>query len=313
MSDRAVHLLTLPLGPTRTVNATLIAGDPLTLVDTGIRDAASLAAIERGLGELGLGIADLDQIAITHPHNDHFGAAGELVRRSGARLIGDGAAEMAGFPETFLPNTRFRIGLFGESGGPASLGDFWRERFAVLAGTGEPVTAAPLVSGDTLRAGGREWRVIATPGHAASSICLFEPREGTLISGDILLGNGASNVTLYATERPGRWILDIDASLRTLEALTPRVAYPGHGDLIADAAHTLSERRSAIRYRLDQVAGLVADAPMSSWDVSRRIYRPAIGETALGVSQAIGFLEALVATGRASSSCLDGVRRYRAA
>src|SRR5437879_3559600 len=36
IQDR-VHLIELPLGPKRTVNTVLIEGDPLTLVDTGLK------------------------------------------------------------------------------------------------------------------------------------------------------------------------------------------------------------------------------------------------------------------------------------
>src|SRR5439155_1115608 len=82
----------LPLGATRTVNAVLIEGDPLTLVDTGVRTPESLAALARAFVELGRRVEELEQIVITHPHHDHFGAAAVLADRSRARVIGHAAA-----------------------------------------------------------------------------------------------------------------------------------------------------------------------------------------------------------------------------
>src|SRR5205823_3406322 len=84
----SVHLIELPLGASRTVNAVLVEGDPLTLVDTGVRTPESLAALERALAARGRRIEELDQIVITHPHHDHFGAAAALAERSGAVVVG---------------------------------------------------------------------------------------------------------------------------------------------------------------------------------------------------------------------------------
>jgi hypothetical protein len=41
-----VDLVELPLGAAGSVNAVLVDGDPLTLVDTGVRDPASIARLE---------------------------------------------------------------------------------------------------------------------------------------------------------------------------------------------------------------------------------------------------------------------------
>src|SRR5438093_2891631 len=96
-----VHLIELPLGPRRTVNAVLVEGDPLTLVDTGVNSPESLAALESALAARGRRIADLEQIVVTHAHPDHFGAAAELVRRSGARVLADNAETLAAYPGSF--------------------------------------------------------------------------------------------------------------------------------------------------------------------------------------------------------------------
>src|SRR5450830_506126 len=51
--------------------------DGFTLVDPGPR--TTLPTLESRLAELGLGVADLRHLLVTHIHFDHAGAAGALV------------------------------------------------------------------------------------------------------------------------------------------------------------------------------------------------------------------------------------------
>ncbi len=61
----------LPLAHIGSVNAWLLRGDPLTLLDTGPRDDAALAALEAGLRREGLRIEDIELVLATHHHLDH--------------------------------------------------------------------------------------------------------------------------------------------------------------------------------------------------------------------------------------------------
>src|SRR3954462_1529014 len=76
----------LPLAHVGSVNAWLLPGEPLTLVDTGPRDDAALAALEAGLREHGLRIEDIELGLATHHPVDHIGLAATIARRSGARI-----------------------------------------------------------------------------------------------------------------------------------------------------------------------------------------------------------------------------------
>src|SRR5690606_12837457 len=55
------------------------------LVETG--PGVTLPAVTAGLAAVGLSVDDLSYVLVTHIHLDHAGAAGALVRLSGARLI----------------------------------------------------------------------------------------------------------------------------------------------------------------------------------------------------------------------------------
>src|SRR3954454_24878482 len=76
----------LPLAYVGSVNAWLLRGDPVTLIDTGPRDDAALAALEAGLRRHGLRVEDIELLLATHHHLDHVGLAATLQRRSGATV-----------------------------------------------------------------------------------------------------------------------------------------------------------------------------------------------------------------------------------
>src|SRR3954465_1358185 len=82
----AAVAIPLPLAHVGSVNAWLLRGDPVTLIDTGPRDDAALAALEAGLRLHGLRIEDIELLLATHHHLDHVGLAATIQRRSGATV-----------------------------------------------------------------------------------------------------------------------------------------------------------------------------------------------------------------------------------
>src|SRR3954454_13730848 len=81
-----VTALPLPLAYVGTVNAWLLRGDPITLIDTGPREERALAALEAGLGPQGLRVEDVELVLATHHHLDHAGLAATIQRRAGATV-----------------------------------------------------------------------------------------------------------------------------------------------------------------------------------------------------------------------------------
>jgi glyoxylase-like metal-dependent hydrolase (beta-lactamase superfamily II) len=87
------------------------------------------------------------------------------------------------------------------------------------------VPAVELAEGGEVRFGAVRLRVLHTPGHTEGSVCLYEPDEGLLFSGDTLFAGGWGRVDL-----PGGDPDAMVASLVRLMELEDRVrVYPGHG------------------------------------------------------------------------------------
>lgn len=77
-----------------------------------------------------------------------------------------------------------------------------------------------LKEGDTVELGDRKFEVIHTPGHRPGAICLYDRKNGVLISGDVICG-----------ERTNLIRMDKEiyiASLRKLLALKTRLLVMGH-------------------------------------------------------------------------------------
>ena len=84
-----------------------------------------------------------------------------------------------------------------------------------------------LRDGDVLHFLNREWRVMATPGHTAGSVCYYLPEEKVLFSGDTLFAE-----SLGRTDLPTGSMSAIVRSIAEKLLVLPEdiMVYPGHGD-----------------------------------------------------------------------------------
>jgi glyoxylase-like metal-dependent hydrolase (beta-lactamase superfamily II) len=159
--SRDVHALRL-IG----VNAFLILGDELTLIDAGHRGSGAM--LRRQLGALDHQVTDITRIVCTHGHPDHIGGVQEIARASGAKVLMH-PADMERL------RIRFREVIRGRPVPGAII--------AYLTQAPTDVTAAQ--DGDELPVLGG-LRVLHTPGHTPGSICLYSATRRLLIVGDLL-------------------------------------------------------------------------------------------------------------------------------
>jgi glyoxylase-like metal-dependent hydrolase (beta-lactamase superfamily II) len=238
-----LHRLALPLGihGVATVSAYLLAGDGRdTLVDCGVAAAPSAggdpgpdgtAALEAALAACGSSFERIERLVVTHAHVDHFGLAGEVVRRSGGELWMHRSTELDlakyADPDEAVDSRELMLadhGLYGPELTAASRG--LCDWMPVMPSIGRPSTL--LDGGERFTAGDRTWEVVHTPGHSPGHVCLWSAADRLLCSGDHLLQLVSPPVTFergFERDPMGSYL----ASLERVRALEPELTLPGHG------------------------------------------------------------------------------------
>jgi glyoxylase-like metal-dependent hydrolase (beta-lactamase superfamily II) len=103
---------------------------------------------------------------------------------------------------------------------------------------------AKIAPGDTIRCGGRAWKVLAAPGHDPHSVMLFDAAHGVLISADALWQSGFG-VVFPELDGEGAFD-DVAAVLDLIASLPVQWVLPGHGAPFQDVASALARARSRL-------------------------------------------------------------------
>jgi glyoxylase-like metal-dependent hydrolase (beta-lactamase superfamily II) len=308
---RVVHLslpTPFPVGP---VNAFLLPGPPVTLVDCGPKTDAARAALKDGLTRAGYGLPAIERLVLTHGHTDHCGLAAVVAAASGAPIYAH-EAEVPKFSgnRAFVEPVR---ALVTEAGFPASLADALFEAWKGWRAYLDPITPTHLVGdGDRLPLADGGLEVLHMPGHAQGHICLWDGE--TLIAGDLLLEEISPNPVIEFDRSGGR-LRTLPAYLRSLARvvkLKPSLAFPGHGGVMTEpaarAAEILRHHQERKEHLARQLAGRdwtlrgLADEWFPGLDL-RSLF--------LGLSEVQGHLDLLEEEGRVAIERRAGVLHYQ--
>lgn len=281
-----VHRLALPLGihGVSTVSAYLLAGNGAdTLIDCGIAAAATAdgdpgpdgtAALEAALTACGSGFELVERLVVTHAHIDHFGIAGEVVRRSGGQLWMHRRTDLDlakyAEPDEAVDRRMLMLadhGLYGPELTDTSTG--LCDWLPLMPSIGRPSTL--LDGGERFVVGDRTWEVVHTPGHSPGHVCLWSAADRLLCSGDHLLQLVSPPVTFErGFERdPMASYLE---SLERVRVLDPDLTLPGHGAPFPDGARrAASISRNKLR-RLDRIRGMVEERERTATELTEELH-----------------------------------------
>ena len=288
-------VLPFPVAGIHNVNAYLLVDDDgVTLVDCGTLLASEGGATEWGdldkaLEACDVSRADIARLVITHAHIDHYGMAARVVDDTGCELwMHEGSSdELEFYSDPQGATTKVRA-MLADHGVPAD--DIveltaYEDWSAFLSGVVEPTRR--VTGGETLRAADRTWTLVYTPGHSPSHVCLWAEQDGSLISGDHLLGAITPHIDFRRGGRAdplGEYL----GSLSKIEELEPSLVLPGHGRPFEDGA---TRARTIGRHhdrRLGAIQQVIRRAPHTASEITEEIFgttlmhyqrRLALGET----------------------------------
>lgn len=136
---------------------------------------------------------------------------------------------------------------------------------ALSARTGVPLT--PVGEGDVVRLDGLALQVLATPGHSRDSVTFLDADDGTLYTGDTLLGRGTTVVA-----HPDGVLADYLASLARLAGVSAERIRPGHGPVVTDVAGWIAYYRQHRQERLDHVRAARAAGATTVDEIVASVY-----------------------------------------
>ena len=261
----------LPIPALKVVNVYLVEGEDRSLVDTGIHTDEAEAALRAGLADAGVGINGIARTFVTHLHPDHFGLAGTLERAGSSIVMHRPEAERAravwAKDHHLIDATHAWFDLHGMA---ADVNEGMRQAWIAMATRVDDVERIAVVDdGGTFDLGGRNARVIWTPGHTDHHAVLFDEDTGTLFAGDHVLPRISSNIGLYSFSRDDP-LGDFLGSLRRVRQLPVRRVLPAHGEPFDDLGARVDELLEHHRVRLEAVLELCTGA--DAYTIALRLF-----------------------------------------
>jgi glyoxylase-like metal-dependent hydrolase (beta-lactamase superfamily II) len=322
-----IHRISLPTPfAIGRVNAYLLDGDPLTLVDPGPRMAETRGELEKGIRAAGRRLEDVEVVFLTHQHHDHIGLAAEVAARSGAQVavIDPLARFLADYELGMDRDDAYAVEVMRLHGVPEDVALTLDQVSRAFRRFAESVGADRLLAGgDRVMLGGREWAVHVRPGHSPTDTILHDEAERVLIAGDHLLEKVSSNPVAHApidAEDPIAAARELDgpgplrrylASMRETASMDVGLVLPGHGEPFADHAGLVAKRRRMHRRRAEKILR-ETDEPVTAVDVARTLWRRVpVAQQYLALSEVLGHLDLLVGDGRVAPSEENGLVRWQ--
>ena len=310
----------IPNNPLGWVLPYLIEGrDGWTLVDSGWNVPEAADALEQQLNDAGVGFSKLKTLLVTHIHPDHYGLAGKVKERSGAKVIihqreRDMIRSRYKNPEQLLSTMGDWLAMHGVPRGNVT--DLQNSAMAVRGYVDVAMPDEVVWGGERLDIGRFQFEVWWTPGHSPGHICFLERGQKFILTGDHVLPTITPNVSVHPQQQ-GNPLGDYIASLERLEGLDVDTVLPAHEYMFTDLRARLKGIHDHHEERLGEMIAAVGGTKRTAYEVARAIrwvtgnfdsfsfwmQRAALGET-------LAHLEYLVIEGRLERFMQDGVQYY---
>jgi glyoxylase-like metal-dependent hydrolase (beta-lactamase superfamily II) len=171
-----------------------------------------------------------------------------------------------------------------------------------------PHPSVRLADADVFRLAGREWFAVYTPGHTDDHLCLWDPTEGVLLSGDHVLPTITPHISGLAE---GDALALYKASLERVAALPGiTLALPAHGHPIHDVPARVAAIQEHHEERLGQLEEISSRLGWATVEaLSHEMFAPRSWGP-MADSEAFAHAEHLLALGRIGRREVEGHLEY---
>jgi glyoxylase-like metal-dependent hydrolase (beta-lactamase superfamily II) len=320
-----------------------------SIVDAGMPGKATWVALTGRLKAAGLKVRDIHTVIITHSHPDHFGSAGRLAHEAGADLVterrfhtwlekrprpnsaqagnadshahGDACDEIVAGSAGEATDDYADIDFFSTGRetpwGGSPIPNLQRTRRAarlarlrLIPYLRPPIPTRLVTNGDHLHLAKRDWQAVYTPGHTGDHLCLYDPEEQLLLSGDHVLPTITPHVPgLSPLADPlGAYM----ASLEKVRSLGDvKLVLPAHGHPFPNLSERIDQILEHHSSRLSELETYLATGTATVVELSHELFKqPRWGMMA--ESETYAHLEYLRIRGRAERLAINGQAAYRA-
>lgn len=294
---KGIHKIVLPFqSPLNHVNVYLIEGEELTLIDAGVNSSEAWSELEFQINSLGYKVTDIKNIVITHHHPDHIGLLDYFshdVKIFGHFYNESWINDYKNLQIHFNKFINHHIKAYG-------IPDGFRKTLIKKETEGLALTrkitnfltegqVLPFLPG---------FKVLETPGHCSTHICLYRKTDGLLLGGDLLINNIFLNTFMEppmigSNERP-KLLLEYNKSLLRIKNLDINLIYPGHGEEIKEIDLLIDLQFKKQQKRKKRVMRLLREKPHTIYELCTKLFAGLYEiQFALALSETIGIIDLL--------------------
>jgi glyoxylase-like metal-dependent hydrolase (beta-lactamase superfamily II) len=284
----------------------------VAVIDPGMPGPQSWKALVARFADAGFRPDDVHTVVVTHSHVDHFGASGRLRVVADADVVTHRSFRTwwdpsdVDDPDALEDRKRAKnpwnqtTPWGGEHPRPPRrvrlkykfLKPFLRRWFAT------PSPSRRLADADVIRLGGRDWVAVHTPGHTPDHLCLYDPAEGVLFSGDHILPTITPHISgVDAGPDPLAAFFESLERMHTLQGV--RHVLPAHGHPLTDLSgrtHDIRRHHEERLQTLREAGAELGEATVEQF--SQQLFRPR-SWGAMAMSETYAHLEHLRLAGEA--------------
>lgn len=269
-------------------------GETLTLIDAGLAIEAYNLFFDAKLAEYGFTKKSIDQIVLTHHHEDHTGQVNRILKEHDVPVYAHHLAiERLKFDEQYLENKRdFFMNLYECYGciqeavvrmEQLNKTLMNRKRFEIRANV-QPLYAGDVISG---------LKVFEVPGHSPDSILLYDEETEWQFVGDLVLNPGASNAIIDFDDNM-ELLLTVaqqENSLRMCQQLQASVVFAGHQWPFSNLSEVVDSKLAGIHKKSERIIEQIKKGNTQAMPLAKAIYGNLVEKQfSLVMSEIIGYL-----------------------